>query len=120
MVRGRPPMIVVSDTSEICSNVVLHLSRDGAKLIAVVVLAPQRQGQDRDIVDGAGLDERLRDSRRHAIEVRVELAVDLDQRIFLRRADQKAHNHQALPRSRRRVHILDARRSDAPGSRSAA
>ncbi len=102
-------MIVVSDTSETCSNVVLHLGGDGAKLIAVVVLAPQRQRQDRHIVNGAGLDERLRDSRRHAVEVRVELAVDLDQRVFLRRADQKAHDDQALPGSRSRVHILDAR-----------
>src|ERR1035437_42400 len=61
-------------------DVVLHLSGDSAKLKAVVMAAPQSQGQDWNIVDGAGLDERLRDSRWYAVEIRVELAVDLDQR----------------------------------------
>ena len=78
-----------------------------AQLKAVVMLAPHRQSEDRDIIDGTSLDQRLRHSRRHAIEIRVKLAVDLDQGIFLRRADQEAYDHQALPWRRRRVHILD-------------
>ena len=112
-------MIVVSDTSRDLRDVVLHLIRDGAKLIAVVMLAPQRHGQNRHIVDRASLDERLRNSRRHAVEVRVELAIDLDQCVFLRRADKKAHDHQALPRRRCRVHVFNARDFDAPDSRLA-
>ena len=77
-------------------EVVLHLRRDGSKLIAVVVLAPQRESKNRNVVDRTRLNERLRDSRWHPIEVRVELAIDLDKRIFLGRADQKADDHQAL------------------------
>ena len=42
------------------------------------------------------------------VEVRIELAVDLDQRIFLRCADEKAHNHQALAGARGRIDIFDA------------
>jgi len=57
----------------LCRNLV----RDRAQLIAVIVLAHSVMGQDRHIVDGAGFDQRLRNSRRHVIEVRVELAVDL-------------------------------------------
>ena len=90
-------------------DVVLNLIGDGAQLVAVVVLAPQRHGQDRHIVDGARLDDRLRNSRRHAIEVRVELAVDLDQRVFLRSADQEADDHQALSRRGGGIDIFHAR-----------
>ncbi len=50
-------------------ELVLQLARDLPELIRVVVLAPQRQRHDRHIVDGAHLDERLRHSRRNAIEV---------------------------------------------------
>ena len=102
-------MMVVSDTSPDLRDVVLHLRGDRAQLIAVIMLAPQRHRQNGNIVDGARLDQRLRNSRRHTIEVRVELAIDLDQRVFLGRADKKTYNHQALPRRRSRVHIFNAR-----------
>src|SRR5450631_1225399 len=58
---------------------VLHLGSDGTQLIAVVMLTPKGQGQDWDIIDRTSLDDRLRNSRRHPVEVRVELAIDLDQ-----------------------------------------
>ena len=89
-------------------DIVLHLAGDGAKLVAVVVRAPQGQREDGNIVDRARLDDGLRNSGRHAVEVRIELAVDLDERIFLRRADQEAHDHQALAGAGGRVHVLDA------------
>jgi len=92
--RSAPIRWVVSDNVHLL-DVVFASRRNGAKLIAVVVLAHNVQRQESGIVDGAAL-RSLRDSRQHMVEVRVELAVDLDQRVFLRRANQKAHDHQAL------------------------
>src|SRR6266581_2282185 len=88
-------------------EVLLHFGCDRAKLVAVVMLAPQCQSKDRDVIDGAGLDERLRDSRGHAIEGRVELAIDLDECIFLWRPDQKTNDYQALPGARCGVDIFN-------------
>ena len=90
-------------------NIVLHFVRDGAQLIAAIVRSPQGQSQDGNIVDGARLDDGLRNSGRHLAEVGIELAVHLDERVFLRRAHQKAHDHQALAGAGDRVHVLDAR-----------
>ena len=94
----------VGDLADSVLDLIGHL----AQLIAVVVLAPQGERQDGNVVDGPGLDERLRDALGHAIGVGVELAVDLDQRVFLRRPHQEAHDDQALPRAGDGVHVLDA------------
>jgi len=89
-------------------NVVLHLIGDGAQLIAVVMLTPERHGR----MGTSSMDRALMSAEKrpaHSIEIRVKLACNLDQCIFLGRADQKADNDQALPRRRRRVHIFDPR-----------
>ncbi len=88
-------------------QIVLNLVGDGAQLVAVVVLAPQGQRENRHIVDGTRLDDRLRHARRNLIEVRIELAVDLDECVFLGRADQETHNHQAHSRARSGVDVFD-------------
>ena len=73
------------------------------------MLTPQGQCENGHIVDRPGLDERLRCPLWHAVRVGVELAVDLDQGIFLRGSDQEAHDDEALARAGNGVDILDSR-----------
>src|ERR1039458_4617743 len=68
---GLPPVVRVYGTNPAA----LFQAGDGAKLIAGVVLAPQCESKNGNIVDRAGLDQRLRNSRRYAIKIGVELAV---------------------------------------------
>ena len=56
---------------------VFQFARISPQTIGVIVLSPKRQGHDGDVVDGADLDDRLRDAGRDAIKIRVELVVGL-------------------------------------------
>ena len=88
---------------------VFQFSRDAPQLVSVVVLAPQRQSQDRHVINRAHLDDRLRDSRRDAVEVRVELVVGLYDRVFFFRAHIEAHDHHAQAGMADGVDVLDSR-----------
>src|SRR4029453_7571862 len=70
-------------------DLVFHLGGELSQREGVVPSAPQRDGEDRHVVDGARLDEGAGGAGCDAIE-RLELAVGLDDRVLLVRADLEA------------------------------
>ncbi len=91
-----------------------ELGRDLAQAIGVVAVAPQGEREDRDVVDGAQLDQREPRPRRHLVETGGDLLVDLDQALLEIVPHQEAHGHQGAVRARSRVDVLDPR--DLPHS----
>ncbi len=94
-------------------NVVHLLHRDVRflddlpQLIAAVPVAPERQRQNRHVVDRAHLDQRPRSARRHAVEIRIQLVVGAHHRVVLRYAHVVPHRHQRLARHARRIDVFD-------------
>ena len=88
---------------------VFQFTRDAAQMVRVVVFAPERERHDGDIIDRAALDNRLRNSRRDAIEVGVELVVGLDDGVFFLRAHIEAHDQHAHARLADGIDIFDTR-----------
>ena len=76
-------------------ELVLQFTRDLPQLVAVVVLAPQRQRHDGHVINGAHLDERLRNACGNAVEIRVQLVVGLDDRVFFFGAHVETHHQHA-------------------------
>src|SRR5579859_3024572 len=85
-----------------------QFSRNKPQLVGVVVVAPKRQSKNRYIINRAHLDNRLRDSLRDAVEVRIELVIGLNNRIFLFRAYIEAHDHHAQAGMADRIDVLDS------------
>ncbi len=88
-----------------------ELLRDAPKRMVVDDLrlpAPERRDQDRDVVDLDRLDDPGADGRRNAIDVRVELVVDLDEAVFSVFSDEEADRNDGLTGKRHGVDVLDA------------
>ena len=88
---------------------IFELGCDPPQLVCVVILAPERERENRHVVDRSHLDNRLRNSLRNAVKVRIQLVVGLDDRVFFVRAHVEAHGHHAQPGMAHRVDVLDAR-----------
>ena len=95
--RRWPPIIVTAETSGDCLMTSCDLRRHAPQLEIAVALAPQRQRQNRHIVDRARLDQRRRRARRDQIEVRGELLVQPDDALLLVLADVEAHDRHRHP-----------------------
>ena len=67
-------------------HILLHFASDPPERRAIVVFAPEGHRQHRDIVDRAGFDQRLADALRDAVEIREELVVCADNRVFFLKA----------------------------------
>ena len=74
------------------------------------VFGPQRQGDDRHVVDALGLDDGLTNSKvgRQPIEIGVELVVQADNGVGAGLADQELHGQHRHAGSRHRIHMFDA------------
>ena len=87
---------------------VIHLRHQPAQREVIVARAVERQRQDRHVVDGLGLDEREGDAVRDAVEVRLQLLVELHQAALHVLAHLEAHDDQALAGARGGVDVFDA------------
>ena len=76
--------------------------------VGVVLLAPKRQRQNRHVVDGARLDNWLRNTLRNAVKVGIKLVVRLDDRIFFFRPNVKPNDYHAQPGTADRVDVFDS------------
>jgi len=82
------------------------LRGDAAQFEIAVALAGKSESQNRHVVDGARLHQRLRSTRRDQVEVGVQLLVQPhDARLFIL-AHQKAHHRHGHAGAGRRVDIL--------------
>ena len=89
-----------------------QLGRERPQPVARPALGPQREAQERDVVDRVQLDDRRHHVARHdPAHGRLPL-VDLDQAVLVRLADLEADGHHPHARARHRVDVLDTR--DAP------
>src|SRR5579862_5788875 len=87
---------------------VFQFARNTAQLIGVIVLAPQRERHDGDVVDGASLYERLRNTGRNTIKIGVQLVVRLNERVFFFGPDVEAHDDHAQAGMTDRVDVFDS------------
>ena len=93
----------------------LDLDRVGDPLevvgAALGILRPQRQRDDRDVVDALRLDQRLADVElaRQPVAVREDRVVQPDDRLGARHAHLVLDRDQRLARPRHRPHVLEAR-----------
>jgi hypothetical protein len=76
--------------------------------MVVVARSPQRDGDDRHIVDGPGFDEGTAGPRRDSIEVGRKFFVQPDERPFLVFANVEAHHDHRLPGAGCRVQVFDS------------
>ena len=67
---------------------VVDLRGDAAQFVIAIPRTPQRQRDDRNVVDGAGLHHRPGCVRRKKIQIRIELIVEPNQTGFFIEADQ--------------------------------
>ena len=70
-------------------DLVVDLGRNSSECEMVIAIARQRKREDRDIVNGTGLDEGLACARRDQVEVGKHLLVKLDDALFLILPDSK-------------------------------
>ncbi len=80
--------------------------------VARPALAPQREGQERHVVDRVQLDDRRQRALRHDPAHRGLALEHLDQAVLVRLADLEANGHHPHAGARHRVDVLDA--GDAP------
>ena len=71
-------------------------------------MRPERQGDDRHVIDALGLDQRLRNARRYFVEVRLDLVMQLDQRGPEFFADVELHGHHGTVAARHGIDVVDA------------
>ncbi len=89
-------------------DAVVDLGRQPPQGGVVVAAAVEGQGQDRHVVDGMRLDQRLRHRMGDAVEVGLQFLVEADDGGFEVLADVEADDQQALAGHRGRVDVLDA------------
>src|SRR5690606_37684773 len=70
-------------------------------------IAPQRDNDDRHVVDLDGLDHPGGDVRRHEIGVRIDLVVDLDEALLPVLANVEPHGDDGAAWQRYRIDVLD-------------
>ncbi len=87
---------------------IVDLCRDAPQDAVVIGIAPEGQGQDRHIVDGAYLDQGLAHAGRNAVQVGGDLGVELDHGVGRRVADLETHNHHRPPGAAGGVEVLHA------------
>ena len=73
---------------------VVELGGEAAEREMVVVGAVEGEGEDGDVVDAFGFDERLADSGRDAVEVGAEFFGDFDEALLGVLADFEADDHE--------------------------
>ena len=71
---------------------VIELRGDAAQIEIVVAAAGEREREDRHIVDGARLDERLRCARRDEVEIGEQLLIQADDALLFVLADVETHD----------------------------
>ncbi len=75
--------------------------------VSMRLIRPQRRDHDRHIIDFDRLDDPRLDDGRNLVGRRIDLVVDLDQRVFAIFADVESHRDDALSRLRHRVDEFD-------------
>ena len=73
----------------------------------IVTRAVERQRENRDIVNGLGFDERIRNTVRDPVEVRVQFLRELDETFLGVEANLETHDGQAFAFARSRVDVFD-------------
>jgi hypothetical protein len=86
---------------------VIHLRSEPAQRGVIVARAVEGEGEDRHVVDRAGLDERRGDAERDAVEVRLQLLVEADEGGLEVRADLEPHDGQVAAGACGGVEVFD-------------
>ena len=87
---------------------IVHLRHQPAQREMVVTRAVKRERENRHVVNGLGLDERRGNAVRNAVEVLLQLLVQLHDAALHVLADLEAHDDQALAGARGGVDVFDA------------
>src|SRR6266545_4199717 len=87
---------------------VAQVSGDEAQLVVRVTWRPQRDGENRHVIDGARFDDWADDTRRNPVCVRGELLIQADERPVLRFAHLEPDDHHRLTGAGSGIEILDA------------
>ena len=87
---------------------VVHLRDEPAQREMIVARAVKREREDRHVVNGLGLDERRGNAVRDAVEVLLQLLVQLHEAALHVLADLEAHDDQALAVARGGVDVFHA------------
>ena len=74
----------------------------------VIARTVKRERENRHIINGTQLDERLRRAVRDVVEVRLQLLIQAHQALVCIGADDEPHEHEALAGARGGINILHA------------
>ncbi len=85
-----------------------HVEPERPQRAFVDLVAPQRERDHRHVVDALGLDQRLAHAGRDAVEVGLDLVVELDEGLPHLFAHFELHRHHRAVALRRRVDVIDA------------